>query len=61
MAEIKTLKPAGDALVRRPDGQHLSPTGDRVEITSYWMRRLAAGEVVEVVADKPTAKKTGGE
>lgn len=61
MAEIKTLKPAGDADVRRPDGRHLKRDGERVEMTSYWLRRLAAKEVVEVNAAKPAAKKTGGE
>lgn len=62
MAEIKILKPAGEANVRHPGGKHLKRDGERVEMTSYWLRRLAAGEVVEVAAAKPAApKKTGGE
>jgi hypothetical protein len=63
MAQIKKLKPAGSALVRKPDGKHLKPEGERVEMTTYWVRRIAAGEVVEVTeAAKPAAKKhTGGE
>lgn len=60
MADIKILKPVGAGNVRRPDGKHLARDGERVEMTSYWHRRLAAGEVVEVTAAKPAAKKTGG-
>ena len=61
MAETKILKPAGSSKVRRPDFKHLNPEGERVQMTSYWVRRLAAGEVVEVseTAAKP-APKTGG-
>ena len=61
MPEIKILKPAGEAKVRRPDGKHLATAGERVEMTSYWVRRLAAGEVIEVKQPAPAAgKKTGG-
>jgi len=61
MPETKILKPAGDNKVRRPDnGKHLKPEGEKVEINSYWQRRIAAGEVVEVTAAKPAPKKTGG-
>lgn len=59
MAEFKILKPAGEANVRRPDNlKHLKRDGEMVEINSYWTRRLAAGEVVEVVIAK--MKTTGG-
>lgn len=61
MPETKVLKPAGDAKVRRPDNRkHLKPEGEAVEMNSYWARRLAAGEVVEVTAGQPAPKKTGG-
>lgn len=60
MAETKILKPAGAAEVRRPDNRkHLKREGERVEMNSYWMRRLASGDVVEITAVEP-AKKTGG-
>lgn len=62
MAETKILKPAGEAKIRRPDNRkHLKPEGEAVEMNSYWVRRLAAGEVVEVTAAKPAPKKTGGD
>lgn len=57
MSEFKVLKPAGDRKVRRPDGYHLRATGERVEMNTYWRRRLAAGEVEEVkAAAKPKMK-----
>ena len=60
MAEVKTLKPADPAtLVRKPGGQRLIFDGERIEITSYWIRRLAAGEVVEVETKAAKAAAEG--
>lgn len=50
MSATKRLKPAAGLKVRRPDGKHLAETGETVEFTSYWQRRMAAGDVVEVTA-----------
>lgn len=62
-----TVTPAGDRLVRDPVTKMPLPAeGKTVPCTSYWLRRLAAGDVVEVAAPKkPAAKKpaasAGGE
>lgn len=57
MPEIMKLKPAVEGVkVRKPDGKHLKADGESVEVTSYWLRRLEAGEVVEVKAAKATAE-----
>lgn len=55
----KTLKPAVGLQVRKPTGSHLAPEGEPVEMTSYWLRRLNDGDVVEVIesTDKPKAAK----
>ncbi|EHW6509073.1 DUF2635 domain-containing protein, partial [Salmonella enterica] len=37
--------------VRRPDGAHLSPEGERLDVGAYWRRREAEGDVV--IADIP--------
>lgn len=42
-----TLKPARPGLqVRKPDGGHLAQEGEEVIVTTYWRRRLRAGDVV---------------
>lgn len=47
--EQARLKQAGDAKVRDPaTKQHLPSEGDDKVLTSYWRRRIAAGEVVIV-------------
>lgn len=51
----KTLKPAPGLRVRRPDGALLAADGEPVEMSSYWLRRLADGDVVEVEASAPAA------
>lgn len=62
MAETKILKPAGEAKVRRPDNRkHLKPEGEAVEMNTYWTRRLADGDVVEVSPFSAPTKKTGGD
>lgn len=47
MSNIKNLIPADGIKVRKPDGKHLDPAGESVEMSSYWLRRLAAGDVAE--------------
>lgn len=55
MSETKRLQPAPGIKVRRPDGRHLAAEGEVVEMSSYWQRRLAAGDVVAVSEAKPAA------
>lgn len=49
--QTKFLKPADGLKVRKPAGGHLSPDGEAVELNSYWLRRIADGDVAEA---KPT-------
>lgn len=58
MNESKVLKPAPGVKVRRPDGarKHLAEAGEEVTMSSYWRRRLAAGDVVEVAPAKAVAE-----
>lgn len=60
MTDTIHLKPAGDDYkVRDPKSLlYLAAKGAVVERSSYWLRRLAAGEVVEVQKAVPkTAQK----
>lgn len=41
-----TLRPADGARVRKPDGTLLADQGERVELTPYFARLLADGDVV---------------
>lgn len=41
-----TLRPADGMLVRKPDGTQLADEGERVEVTPYFARLLADGDVV---------------
>lgn len=41
-----TLRPADGKLVRKPDGSQLAGDGERVEVTPYFARLLADGDVV---------------
>lgn len=52
------IKPAGHNMVRNPDAglRHLDPAGEVVELNSYWLRRLADSEVVEVEDTPPDIK-----
>ena len=57
--EIK-VKPADLAIkVRKPDGTHLADDGETVTRNTFWVRRIADGDVVEVTetAAAPAAKK----
>lgn len=42
------VKPKAGLKVRQPNGQHLPETGRDVPESQYWVRRLAAGDVVLV-------------
>jgi hypothetical protein len=59
MSEQKRLQPAEGAKVRHPDGRPLAPAGELVTMTSYWLRRIAAGDVVEVADAAPAAAVKG--
>lgn len=59
MQESKILKPTDGRQVRRPDGRHLRPEGERVVLDTYWRRRLKAGEVEEVKPAPAAGKKSG--
>lgn len=49
-----TVKPAEGCMVRHPGNyKPLAAEGEAVEKTSYWIRKLRAGDVVEV---KPAAQ-----
>ncbi|MBP8219728.1 MAG: DUF2635 domain-containing protein [Aeromonas sp.] len=47
------LKPKEGLTIRKPDGSKLATEGERVPRTSFWLKRLADGDVAEV---KPAAK-----
>ncbi|WP_265436091.1 DUF2635 domain-containing protein [Aeromonas media] len=49
------LKPNKGLSIRKPDGSKLAAEGERVPRTSFWLKRLADGDVVNV---KPAAKAT---
>lgn len=62
------LKPKEGLTLRKPDGSKLAAEGERVPRTSFWLKRLADGDVLPVEeaqaaqADKedvkPAAKAT---
>ena len=59
-----TLKPAPGRIVKFPPGgphaRRLKPEGEELTLTTYWRRRLNAGDVVEVkAAGKTSVKKEG--
>ena len=49
------LKPAPGLVIKKPDGSKLAAEGERVPRTSFWLKRLADGDVEHV---KPAAKAT---
>lgn len=51
-----TLRPVNAIHLRKEDGSILSPDGEIVIASSYWLRRLDNGDI-EVVADKPSKTK----
>ena len=50
-----TVKPTQGSYLRKPNGQVLSPDGETVTATSYWLRRLDDGDIIEVDAQQPQA------
>lgn len=42
-----TLKAVHNLKIRKEDGQYLAEDGETVIATSYWLRRLDNGDVVE--------------
>lgn len=69
--KIKTLKPKAGVRVRKPDGAYLDAAGEDLALTSFWLRRIAEGDlnvsdiqphqkdvaIAEQPATKPTAEK----
>ncbi|EGK8325543.1 DUF1320 domain-containing protein [Escherichia coli] len=51
--------PAENVRVRKPDGAHLSPEGERLDVCAYWLRREAEGDV-EITALPKNSNKTRG-
>ena len=49
------LKPKEGLTIRKPGGSKLAAAGERVPRTSFWLKRLADGDVVNL---KPAAKAT---
>jgi len=62
MSNQRKLKPVEGRLVRHPgeDKRPLDPQGEVVEFTTYWRRKLNAGDVVEVPAEQPAPAAKGG-
>lgn len=54
MPERIFVKPAPGKVVRKPVGGHLAEAGELVNTESYWLRRIADGDVVQ--ADAPAEK-----
>lgn len=60
MTERVRIRPAEGMKVPFP-GRPKKPlvsTGESVELTGYWRRRLAAGDVARIEDAKPSTKKT---
>ena len=51
------LAPRPGAMVYMPTGGYLPPEGERVEVSTYWLRRLADGLVFEVRPVEPAEEK----
>ena len=67
MSDRIFVKPAPGLTVRKPVGGYLAEAGEEVNRDSYWLRRLADGDVVEAdpAATAPaeaekTTPKAGG-
>ncbi|MBA5235286.1 DUF2635 domain-containing protein [Pectobacterium aroidearum] len=57
--KIKHLKPKGGVNVRKPDGDYLNGEGEDLPLSSYWLRRIAEGDIaVTDVARLPAATKS---
>lgn len=55
------IQPAPGLLVRKPVGGHLAEAGEEVNRESYWLRRLADGDVVERPAGQADTSASAGE
>jgi hypothetical protein len=56
------VKPVSGRQVPDPEkGGFLPPEGRAVEATTYWLRRLAEGDVAEVEAELKPAKTKGAD
>lgn len=54
------IKPAKAAVpVRKPNGEYLNAEGEKVERSSFWVRRLNDGDVVAIKAAKAATTKAG--
>lgn len=55
------LIPKEGRLVRKPDGQALADTGEKLPLTAYWRRRLRDGDVTikQPKSKAATSKPTG--
>lgn len=42
------LKPAPGLVIKKPDGSKLAADGEKVPRTSFWLKRLADGDVLPV-------------
>ncbi|MEQ9865060.1 DUF2635 domain-containing protein [Pectobacterium aroidearum] len=62
--KTKHLKPKGGVKVRKPDGAYLNDDGEDLPLSSYWLRRIAEGDIavtdiaVTDVASQPAATKS---
>ena len=54
MTKKEIIKPKDGLQVRKPDGTHLKKDGEKIELNSYWRRRLADGSIEVIAAAKPT-------
>lgn len=52
------LMPVAGRLVRKPSGQALADTGEKLPLTAYWRRRLRDGDVT-IKPPKATRAQTG--
>lgn len=55
MTNMIRLRPTEGARVRKPDGELLAATGEKVANDTYFKRLLAAGDVERVPTSKPRA------
>lgn len=58
LINIKPAKPA--VPVRKPNGEYLKAEGEKVERSSFWVRRLNDGDVVETKVAKSAATNAKG-
>lgn len=42
------LKPALGLVIKKPDGSKLAADGEKVPRTSFWLKRMADGDVLSV-------------